>query len=208
MSIPFCPLGNMESPLEITAKNDWETYMRRYLRRLYTQRGMAELSCPDNLLKKNQELIRESWKSLVTAIKIDFGPRIVEPVVHEYLNTRFLEISDEIGFERLQSLATSWGLPCEHCVHGKDSMLEDDLDVETLTPKDFIRLNCKRQKPAHSICKLKVGQRFVFEVEQCLDHEPKKETQGRQKILGSLEEEIQEFEKWRAGLSFSEQLLT
>lgn len=207
------PLEMMMQP--VRNRDDWETLLRSYLRRVYSVKRMAELNPPERILERQQQLVRTVWLELLEALKQDFGaPRLVDPQVHDYVNLQLKRAADEIALEQLHPRAIAWGRPCEHCVHCKDPDESWDADdsFEEMTSEELIQLNCAHADPKLVESKLTEG-RFTYTVSRCEDFKPlpllgKDEEMIRKAILDSLETATAEFDVWRDELDIGEQLLT
>lgn len=189
--------------------------MKSYLRRLFGLRGLEQLQPPHELVEMRQKLVRESWEKLVSAVKRDFGEKLVDSKTRQWLEARFKSYADEIGYASLSLKASNAIRPCESCVNFKDVSLEDDeitdVGIDTnMQTADIIASHCKKE-PQLVLIHVKAG-RFSHPVERCKAFIPNPEldrTEDEIKAHGRqlLDEATIDFETWVSALKFAESLL-
>lgn len=205
----------MELPNEPIQRDDWESLMKAYLRRLWGLHGLESLGAPEEIVEHRRKLVRETFSRLTAAIRKDFGPRLIDGQTREFLENKFKTSADEVVYLTLWQKANVAVRPCESCINFKDTEWIDDgitdvgVDPDVKT-SDVIREHCRLPQPELYTIGLK-SHRFIFNpLEGCKSFVPA----GSRSIEDlqedgkrALDDAVGEFEKWRSGLHFSEALL-
>lgn len=202
----------MESMVS-AAKDDWESLMKSYLRKLFGLFRLESLHAPPEIIEMRRKPIRDAWERLVHAVRKDFQGKLIDTKTREWLELKFKGYAGEIVFEALSIKASSTIRPCESCKHFKDVESDDEITDVSIDPTirtgDVIRDRCRSEPQLYPI-HVQTG-RFNIIVDGCKVFEPlhgdmtaeEIKNQGQQ----ALAQDTQEFETWIDQLKFGESLL-